>query len=405
MRIAEINMVSNGSTGNIMLNIAKLLNVSGNEARTFSAKYYSVKRMNFSMTSQGHSYFGNRVENFFHTAGAQLTGLNGFFSHVGTHGLIRELKKFKPDVIHLHNLHKFCINLPMLMRYIKKNNIPVVWTLHDCWTFTGHCPHFVIAGCDKWKTECHHCHQLSIYPKSRVDNTRMAHRLKKKWFSGINNMTLATPSEWLANLTRESFLSQYPVKVINNGIDLSVFKPTESNFREKHGLQGKKIVLGVSSVWNYGKGLDVIIEIAKRLDDTYKVVLVGASDAVDAQLPKNVLSIHRTENQTQLAEIYTVADLFVNATREDTYPTVNMEALACGTPVLTFKTGGSPEIIDSSCGSVVEVNDVDAMEKEIVRICCEKPYSREACLKKATSFDMNDRFEEYIKLYSEVITK
>ena len=405
MRVAEINVVSNGSTGNIMLNIARVLDEMDEDVKTFSTYTFNTRTKKLVNPPKNHSYFGNYYENFLHTALGQITGLNGCFSHIGTRGLIRELKKFKPDVIHLHNLHTFCINLPMLMRYIKKNNIPVVWTLHDCWTFTGHCPHFVIAGCDKWKTECHNCPQLSIYPKSRVDNTRMAHRLKKKWFSGVKNMTLVTPSEWLAKLTRESFLSQYPVKVINNGIDLSVFKPAESDFREKRGLQGKKIVLGVSSVWSYGKGIDVIIELAKRLGDSYKIVLVGTSDAIDAQLPKNILSIHRTDNQTRLAEIYSAADIFIMPTREEVLGMVSVEALACGTPVLTFRTGGSPEIIDSSCGSVVEVNDVDAMEKEIVRICSEKPYSREACLKKATSFDMNDRFKEYIKLYSEVITK
>lgn len=403
MRVVQINMVHNGSTGNIMLNISKLLYEKGEATKTFSSRIYS-KTPIVLPSLDNHHYFGSHFENFIHTAAAQLTGLNGNYSYFGTKKLIGQLKKFSPDVIHLHNLHKFCINMPLFFKYIKRNNIPVVWTLHDCWTFTGHCPHFVMAKCDKWKTECCNCPQLSVYPKSRFDNTRIAHKLKKKWFLGVENMTLVTPSQWLGNLAKESFLKDYPVKVIHNGIDLSVFKPTESDFRAKHGLTDKKVISGVASDWGKRKGLDVFKELANRLDDDYRIVLVGLDGATES-LPEKIISIKRTENQKALAEIYTTADLFVNPTREENYPTVNMESLACGTPVLTFRTGGSPECIDSTCGSVVEVDDVDAMEKEIIRICEEKPYSKEACLERAKNFDMYDRFEEYIETYKEVINR
>ncbi|MBR6604051.1 MAG: glycosyltransferase [Clostridia bacterium] len=402
MKVAQINVVSTGSTGNIMLNISKLLDEKGEKVRTFSTYTFGTRSKKLPPPPKNHSYFGSYFENFIHTVLGQLTGINGGFSYFGTLGLIKELKKFKPDVIHLHNLHTFFINLPMLMRYIKKNNVPVVWSLHDCWTFTGHCPHFVIAGCDKWKTECHHCPQLSIYPKSRIDNTRMAHRLKKKWFTGVENMTFVAASNWIFELIGQSFLGGYPAKVIHNGIDLSVFKPTPSNFREKYGLENKKILLGVIMGWDERKGIDVFAELAARLDDEYKIVIVGSDDNVRQRMPKNVLCINRTSNQKELAEIYTAADLFVNPTREDTYPTVNLESIACGTPVLTFRTGGSPETI-GECGSVVEVNDIDAMEKEIIRICRDMPYSEAACLDRAKAFNMYDRFEEYIELYKEVI--
>ena len=403
MKVAQINMVHNGSTGNIMLNISKLLSEKGEGTMTFSAKSYTKKKTTFPATFENHQYFGNRFENLIHTVLGQLTGLNGCFSYFGTKKLIRECKKFSPDIIHLHNLHSFCINLPMLFRYVKKNNISVVWTLHDCWTFTGHCPHFVMANCDKWKTECHHCPQLNVYPKSKTDNTKTTHNLKKKWFSGIKNMTLVTPSEWLGDLVKQSFLKDYPVKVINNGIDLSVFRPVESNFREKYNLQDKKILLGVASGWEARKGLDVFKELANRLDDSYRIVLVGI-DGATQNLPEKIIAIKRTENQKELAEIYTTADLFVNPTREEVLGLVNIESLACGTPVLTFRTGGSPEVPDETCGSVVDVDDIDAMEKEIIRICKDKPYSKEACLERAKSFDMYDRFEEYIETYKEVIS-
>lgn len=218
-------------------------------------------------------------------------------------------------------------------------------------------------------------------------------------------MTIVTPSQWLAGLVKESYLKEYPVNVIYNGIDLTVFKPTESNFRERYGIPAeKKILLGVAFGWGKRKGLDVFMELANRLDkETYQIILVGTDDAVDTQLSESIISIHRTQDQRELAEIYTAADLFVNPTREEVLGLVNVEALACGTPVITFKSGGSPECIDETCGSVVDCDDIDAMEKEIVRICDWKPYGMEACLERAQSFDMNQRFQDYVSLYDTVV--
>jgi glycosyltransferase involved in cell wall biosynthesis len=230
------------------------------------------------------------------------------------------------------------------------------------------------------------------------------YRLKKKWFTGVD-MTLVTPSQWLAELTRESFLKDYPVKVINNGIDLTNFAPTESDLREQYGCRDKKIILGVAFGWGMRKGLDVFKELAGRLDDSYRIILVGTDAHTDVQLPENIISIHRTENQAELAKIYSLADIFVNCTREDTFPTVNIEALACGTPVVTFRTGGSPECIDETCGSVVTYNDVDALEAEILRVCTQKPFDSESCRKRAESFEMHDRFGQYVQLYEEVANR
>ncbi|MBQ7822558.1 MAG: glycosyltransferase [Clostridia bacterium] len=399
MRIAQINMTAIGSTGKIMLQIAETARSQGHIAQTFSTNQFSTKYKKLPPAPYGHTYYGSYFENGIHLALALITGKNGCYSSIGTCQLIAKLKKFKPDIIHLHNLHGFCINLPMLFDYIKSNNIKTVWTLHDCWSFTGHCPYFTIVNCDKWKQQCYDCPQINVYPKSRVDNSRQMYQLKKKWFTGVSDMTLVTPSQWLSELVSESFLQKYPVNVINNGIDLNIFKPTDSNFRQKHGLEGKHVILGVAFGWGKRKGLDVFLELSKRLSDDYRIVLVGTNDTVERELPDNIVSIQRTNNQTELAEIYSSADLFVNPTREENYPTVNMEAIACGTPVLTFKTGGSPEIVDADCGSIVDCNDIDSMEKEIIRICTNKPYSKKACLLKAKSFDMNDKFKEYIDLY------
>lgn len=395
MRIAAINTVNYGSTGNIMIHIAETTRKCGHEAWTFSMKWRNQKE-----AQAGHKYFGSFIENALSIRAGKYTGYNGCFAWLGTWKLLRELDRIRPDVIHLHNLHNCYVNLPMLFRYLKKKKIKVVWTLHDCWAFTGQCPYFELAQCHKWKTGCHHCPVYRQYPAAAVDRTKTMWKWKKKWFTGMENMTLVTPSQWLADLVKQSYLGEYPVQVIHNGIDLSVFQPVESTFREKYGIgRDQFVVLGVAFGWGKRKGLDAFIELSKRLDSRYKIVLVGTDAGVDAQLPENILSIHRTHNQQELAEIYTAADVFANPTREEVLGMVNVEASACGTPVVTFKTGGSPECIDETCGCVVECDDVAAMEREIVRICTQRPYSQAACRSRAKFFDMNSCFREYVSLY------
>lgn len=400
IRIAHINMTEKGSTGHIMLQITALANTRDMVAKSFSANLYKSKNKKYAI--ENHRYYGWNIESTFHTILGKITGYNGSFSCIGTRQLLNWLDEFKPDILHLHNLHQFCINYSMLFKYIKKHNITVVWTLHDCWSFTGHCPHFIIEKCKKWKTECHHCPQYKKYPKTYVDRSKELYKKKKNLFVGVEDMTLVTPSNWLANLVKQSFLANYPIRVINNGIDLSVFHITDSNFRKKYFCEDKKILLGVSFSWSYSKGLDVFIELSRRLDKSYQIVLVGTNDAIDEMLPENIITIHRTDDKEELAGIYSAADLFVNPTREDTYPTVNMEAIACGTPVISFKSCGSPETIPEGCGLVVECNDIDDMEKNIKNLCEDKKISKEILIKKSTTFDMNKCFEEYIKLYREL---
>lgn len=397
MKIIHINAIKYGSTGTIMRELAAYARDNHCEAHTFSRAWKDSKK---SDNEFDHS-FGFYLENGLHVLLAKLTGLEGSFSIFGTCSLLKKLDKIKPDIIQLHNIHPWYVNFPMLFRYIKKNHIRVIWVLHDCWSFTGHCPHFTMEACEKWKSECHNCPQHKMYPQSIVDNSNRMYRLKKKWFTKIDNLTIVTPSQWLANLTKQSFLQSYEVKVIHNGINLDIFKPLDSSFRQKNALEKKYVILGVAFGWGKRKGLDVFIELAKRLDNSkYQIVLVGTNDLVDKLLPDNIISIHKTNNQTELAELYTAADVFVNPTREDNYPTVNMESLACGTPVITFQTGGSPEIVDETCGCVVPCDDIETLQTEIERVAETKPYSTEACLYKAIQFDKKLRYQQYIDLYN-----
>lgn len=398
MNIIEINLGNFSSTGNIVKDIQK-------KARSMGHECYLAFPNNTSNTEIHNDdlLLGKRVFRKINAYGEIIIGFNGCLAAFATLRLLLRIRSIQPDILHLHNLHGSYINLPLLFCFIKKRNIPIVWTLHDCWAFTGHCPYFDMVDCDKWKTGCHGCPQYRDYPKSLFDNSKIMYKLKKKWFTGVSNMTIVTPSKWLADLVGESFLKEYPVRVINNGIDLSIFKPTVSDFKERYDIVDKHIILGVAFGWGKRKGLDVFIELSHRLDrKKYQIVLVGTDDSVDKKLPDNIISIHRTQDQKELAKIYSIADVFVNPTREEVLGLVNVEAIACGTPVVTFNTGGSPECIDSTSGSVVEKDDIDAMEKEIIRICETRPYSEEACLRRARSFDKNERFREYIDLYEEL---
>lgn len=402
MRIVQINGGAKGSTGKIMMGIAEVARAQGHEVMCASP----ITTTNRDAGEDcGYYRIGTFNSRRLNVALARITGFNGCFAWFETYKLLKKIDEFKPDIIHLHNLHDSYINLPMLFSYIKKHNVPTVWTLHDCWAFTGQCPYFTIVKCDKWKAGCHNCPQYKEYPASLYDNTKKMWQLKKKWFTGVKNMTIVTPSEWLAGLARESYLKQYPIEVINNGIDLNVFKPTHSNFREQYGIPGDKyIVLGVSFAWGYRKGLDCFVEMAEKLGEQYQIVLVGTDDEIDKKLPHNIISIHRTQNQKELAEVYSAADVFVMPTREENYPTVNMEAIACGTPVVTFDTGGSPEMLDDKTGIVVEANDIEATKKAIKDICEKKKCNdEEYIVAYSKNFDMKKRFAEYIELYANVL--
>lgn len=392
MKVVQINATCGiGSTGKICVGISQIMTAQNIE--------------NYILCSRTNGYsLGIACTNMkyikFQTLRSRILGNYGFNSRSATRKLIAELERLQPDIVHLHNIHGHDCHLEMLFSWFRRNKTKLVWTFHDCWAFTAYCPHFTMVKCDKWKSQCGQCVQKRDYSWF-FDRSRKLFERKKQLFQGLD-MTIVTPSYWLADLAKQSFLKECPIYVIHNGIDFSVFKPVQSQFRKERGLEDLKIALGVSFGWGPKKGLDVFIELSKRLPDDYRIVLVGTDSKVDKLLPGNIISIHRTRNQQELAEIYSTADVFVNPTREENYPTVNMEALACGTPVLTFRTGGSPEMLDETCGSIVACDDVDALEKEIIRICTEKPYTEALCLNKAVGFDQNERFKEYLELYERV---
>lgn len=397
MVIAQINDYFNFSTGAIMQTIAKNGLAAGQEIYCFAPNL-----SNRPVNVPGYYAIGSVHTRERHRRIAELTGLNGMFSFGATLRMLRRFDKLHVDLIHLHNLQGFCVNLPLLFGYIRRRNIPVVWTLHGTWAYTGKCVHHVIANCDKWKTGCHDCPQKNTWPASRSDNSRRMWRLKKRLFTAVPRMTVVAPSQWIADMARESFLKQFPITVIPNGINTYVFKPTESDFREKNGLTGKIVLLGVAAAWGRLKGLGAMLELAKRLDERYQVVLVGAT-AQNAALPPNVLALPAVSDKRELAKIYSAADLFIQPTLADTFPTVNMEALACGTPVITFRTGGSPEIIDETCGAVVAQGDVDGLMAAIEDEVRQRKFTKENCLRRAAQFTAENMVKHYLQLYSDML--
>ena len=336
MKVLQVNTVcGTGSTGRIAADIHKMLIEQRHES---IVAYGRGTTHNCDNTIK----IGNNLDFYRHALKTRILDKHGFGSKNATRKFIEEVKDYNPDLIHLHNVHGYYINIKLLFNFLKEYKKPIVWTLHDCWAFTGHCSYFDFANCYKWETHCQKCPEKKSYPKSVfLDNSYDNFEKKKKLFTGLKNMTLVTPSCWLANLAKRSFLKEYPVKVINNGIDLDVFKPTLSDFREKYGLENRFIILGVASEWTRRKGLEYFIELSKILSDKEAIVLVGLSKKQKQDLPKNIVGITRTNSPKELAEIYTASDIYFNPTLEDNFPTTNLEALACGTPVITFNTGGS----------------------------------------------------------------
>ena len=331
----------------------------------------------------------------------------GFGSRKATEAFIREAEKLSPDVIHLHNVHGYYLNIDVLFKWLAQVNLPVVWTLHDCWPFTGHCAYFSWCGCEKWKSGCSSCPQKYSYPTSLLfDRSRKNWAQKRELFSAVKNLTLVPVSDWLAGITRESFLGNKKIFRIYNGTDTSVFSPkgNGNSVRAKYGLGKRFIALGCASVWGERKGLSDFVKLRERVpENDLAIVLVGLSEKQISELPAGIVGIRRTESVEALAELYSAADLFLNTTYEDNFPTVNIESLACGTPVCTYKTGGSPEAIDENTGFVVKQGDIDDVISAIesIRSRGKAAYSP-ACRSRALSrFRKEDRWAEYLALYEE----
>lgn len=390
MKVFQINTVYNtGSTGHIVAQLKHAVEETGGECLAAFGRGSSLEKNTYKI--------GSEPDKYFHALMTRFTDRTGFYSNGRTKKLIHELISFCPDIIHLHNLHGYYLNIEILFDFLKEFHKPVIWTLHDSWSYTGHCASYEAVHCEKWKTHCMHCPKQKEYPASRfTDNSQVNYERKKKVFSGVEHMRIVTPSHWLAAEVKQSFLKDYCVQVIPNGIDTDIFKPVKGNAREKWQLGEKDIILGVASRWTDRKGLHDFNRLASMLDHRYVIVLVGLSHRQLENLPENIVGIERTENMQELAQLYSEALVFVNLTYEDNFPSVNLEALACGTPVITYRAGGSPEAINEKTGICVEVGDIEAVADSIEKI---RGISREDCRMRGMTFEKTVRFHKYLELY------
>ncbi len=396
MKVLQINTsVNTGSTGRIAEDLGSLLIDNGNDS------HIAFGRTNNHSISE-ITRIGKRRDILLHVLKSRLYDRHGFGSVGATRNFLKEIEHIDPDLIHLHNIHGYYLNVKLLFDYLKQLQKPVVWTFHDCWPFTGHCSHFQFVECYKWQTVCHVCPNRRAYPESWFkDNSRKNYGQKRELFSGLDKMVLVSPSIWLAETLKNSFLSTNEIKVINNGIDLTRFKPIhDKEVLKKYGLD-KQYILGVASAWTDRKGLGDFKKLRGMLDPSIDLVLVGLSAGQLKALPAGIKGILRTDNIDELAALYTASEIFVNPTYVDNFPTVNLEAMACGTPVITYKTGGSPESIDESTGRVIEKGDVMALHAAVQSLQNDgKEVYSTACRKKAEKlYDKNERYGEYLDLY------
>ena len=394
----QINVAANwGSHGRIAEGIGEIVQAHGWDSYIAYGRYANPSKSHLIKV-------GGFYDQYLHGARSLLLDRHGLGSKGATWRLIQNIDYVQPDIIQLHNIHGYYLNYPELFDYLSNLDVPVIWTLHDAWPFTGHCAFFDSVHCDRWKSGCYDCPQKTSYPSSfLLDRSKRNYEQKRRCFSSLRNLTLVPVSDWLNGLLGESFLKDIPRVCIHNGVDMDLF---QSNDMQASLRPGKKIVLGVNSVWETRKGLSDFIALRSMLDDQYVIVLVGVNRKQKKHLPEGVIGIERTDNIHDLAAYYSRADVFVNPTYEDKFPTTNLEALACGTPVITYQTGGSPEAIDTTCGVVVPVGDVRAMADTIQHVCqdSKNPFSSEACRKRVElHFRKEDRYQEYFDLYSSLL--
>ena len=404
MRLLQINStINDGSTGRIAYQIGEMCIANGDESYiAFSGRYSENNNMVNTIR------IGSKLDFYWHALVTRIFDRHGFGSIRATKKLLKQIDYIKPDIIHLHNLHGYFINIEILFNYLASTKIPIVWTLHDCWSFTGHCDHFEYIDCNKWQKSCHTCPQKSLYPASLiVDNSKENFVNKRRLFNSVDNLTIVPVSNWLNSKLKYSFLKNYSSKVIHNGIDLEVFRPRDHEFFVRNFHQQKKfILLGVASIWSKKKGFYEFIKLSRCLDENFVIVLVGVSSKLIKKLPKNIISIARISNQQELAKLYSSSDIYLNLTFEDTYPTTNLESIACGTPVITYKTGGSPESVEEGCGIIVNQGDIDSLVqkiKEIKNNGLPKISQESLRLIASDKFDKDINFVHYLNLYKSIL--
>jgi putative colanic acid biosynthesis glycosyltransferase len=403
MKVLQINSGYNiGSTGRIAESIGKkVIDIGGESVVAYGRNANAGVSKTFKI--------GNKTDQAWHLINTRVFDTHGFHSTGATKELIVYIKSYNPDVIHLHNLHGYYLNIEVLFNYLATKDIPIVWTLHDCWSFTGHCAYYDAVGCYKWETECHSCPQTKKYPASfLMDRSRNNFLEKRELFNSLSNLILVPVSNWLKGEVEKSFLKQKHIRRIYNGVDINTFRPVkDSNIREKYGIGNMFMMIGVASIWTSRKGLEDYIELSNKLNDNEVIVLVGLSEKQLSQLPSNIIGIKRTENMHELAALYSTSDIILNLSYEETFGLTTVEGMSCGTPGIVYNKTASPELITKEVGFIVEAGNMEQLLNAIATIKKQgKAYYSENCRRRAEEyFNKDDRYQEYLELYKEMLNE
>lgn len=404
MKVFQINTVcGSGSTGRIAVNLAKMLEKHGDESIIAYARGQAPKEV---MAWK----FGSKWSIYFHGIMTRLTDRHGLYSKKATRKLIAKIRNYNPDIIHLHNLHGYYLNYEILFEFLKEYQRPVVWTLHDCWSYTGHCSHYTYARCDRWKRACYDCPLKRDYPGSLLfDNSKNNFKKKKECFTSLKYLQLVTPSVWLKEQVEQSFLGNHAnikCEVIPNGIETNIFVKAELSLREKWKLQDKKIILGVANIWTKQKGFDDFLRLAEQLDDSYQLVMIGVNEKQKQLILKqykNILPLERTKNIEELIVWYSTADVYFNSSIEETMGMTTGESICCGTPVVVYDSTAIPESVGKNCGIIVPAKDISRVKAAIEEILEKKPQYVNGCTAYREHFKEDKANNAYYNIYRESV--
>jgi glycosyltransferase involved in cell wall biosynthesis len=400
-KVLQINScVALYSTGQLVENIGKVALSNG------WLSYIAYGRAAKTSKSQ-IIRIGKNFDVYFHAIKSKIFDAHGLGSKRATKALIAKIKKIKPDIIQLHNIHGYYLNYEIFFNFLNEANIPIVWSLHDCWAFTGHCSHFALIECNKWETECNNCPLTSSYPSSIIDKSTNNYILKKKLFTSNKNITIVSASEWLGGMIRKSYLSKYPLRIIPNGIDLEIFYPRKNTIDviKTYGLEKKFVIMGVASSWGAAKGLYDYYKLNDLLTDEYVIVLVGLTKKHCQNLPKGIIGISLTHSIDELAQLYSAADVITSLSYLEAFGLTPIEGFACGTPAIVYNATSTPELINPKIGLIVEPGNVTQVFEAIKTIRGNgKNFYSKNCRKQAEIFyNKNDRFGDYLNLYEEIL--
>lgn len=401
--LLQINVdANNGSNGGIARDIGNLVMSQGWKS------YIAYGRKQIPSQSS-LIRIGSDIDVNIHGLSSRLFDNHGLGSTHATKHFLSKIDIIKPDLIHLHNIHGYFINYKLLFEYLSKKNIPVIWTLHDCWPITGHCSHFVNVNCNRWKTQCFDCPLKSSYPASWfIDKSYQNYNLKKTIFNSLSSLTIVSVSNWLGDIVKESFLSVNPNTVVYNGVDTDIFKPRESNLRSLLGLQEKYVLIGVAVNWTESKGLLDYYKLSQRLPKEYQIILIGLTKSQITKLPNNIIGIEKTENLDLLVEYYIMADIVLNLSYAETFGLSTVEGMACGTPGIVYDRTASPELVSDTTAKIVEAGNIDQIIDAIKTIRAKggKSYYADECRKHVLKkFDKNDNYKRYIEIYKQTLKK